>query len=156
MKRLFNVDVLPRRATSIRLCDKCYPSTVGTSKGIHIQYVYVGCIRCLSECQTVYKCEVYRSPGVLTYLVNKMQPTCCCCLWRHWLLTLTYVLLYWNGKLDSVWGSPLPKIGIIRENVSNKSCWALNSKEKSPLAHVSISPQSGARWLEKIDLIEIL
>ncbi len=34
---------------------------------------------------------------------------------------------HWNGQVDSVWGWTLPKICIIWENVSNKSCWALNS-----------------------------
>ncbi len=34
---------------------ECYPSTVGTSKGIRVQYVYVGSIRCLGECRTIFK-----------------------------------------------------------------------------------------------------
>ncbi len=36
-------------ATNIWQTDKCYPSTVGTSKGIHMQYVYVGSICCLGK-----------------------------------------------------------------------------------------------------------
>ncbi len=36
------------------------------------------------------------------------------------------IILYWNGKVDSVWSSTLPKIRIIWEKASNKSCWALN------------------------------
>ncbi len=34
---------------------ECYPSTVGTSKGIHIQYMYIRCIWCFGKCQIVYK-----------------------------------------------------------------------------------------------------
>ncbi len=41
--------------TNVRRTAKCYPSTVGTSKGIRVQYVYVGSIRCLGECWTIYK-----------------------------------------------------------------------------------------------------
>ncbi len=43
-------------ADSIQPCDtaECYLLTVDTSKGIRIQYVYVGSIRCLNKCQTVY------------------------------------------------------------------------------------------------------
>ncbi len=59
-------------------------------------------------------------------------------------------VMYWNGKLDSVWSLVLPKIGIIRENISNKSCWALNAVQKSPWAHMAISSHSGVRGLEKL------
>ncbi len=45
-------------ATNIRQTAECYLSTVGTSKVILIQYVYVGSIRCLCECRTVYKCTI--------------------------------------------------------------------------------------------------
>ncbi len=41
--------------TNVRRTAECYPSTVGTSKGIRIQYVYVGSIRCLGERRTIYK-----------------------------------------------------------------------------------------------------
>ncbi len=41
--------------TNIRQTAKYYPSTVGTSKGIRVQYVYVGPICCLGECRTIYK-----------------------------------------------------------------------------------------------------
>ncbi len=37
-------------ATNIRQTAEQYPSTVCTSKGICIQYIYVGFIRCLGEC----------------------------------------------------------------------------------------------------------
>ncbi len=59
-------------------------------------------------------------------------------------------VLYWNGKRVSVWGSMLPKIGIIREKVLNKSCWALNFIQKSSWAHMSIPIQSRANGLEKL------
>ncbi len=41
--------------TNIRRTSKCYLSTVGTSKGICVQYIFVGSIRCLGECRTIYK-----------------------------------------------------------------------------------------------------
>ncbi len=47
------------------------------------------------------------------------------------------ITLYWNGKVDSVWGLTLPKIRIIWENASNKSCWAL---QRSQWAYMSIPP----------------
>ncbi len=42
-------------ATNVRQTAECYSSTVGTSKGIRIQYLYVGLICCLVECQTIYR-----------------------------------------------------------------------------------------------------
>ncbi len=45
-------------APNIRRTAKLYPPTVGTSKGIHIQHIYVRSIRCLGECGTVYKCTI--------------------------------------------------------------------------------------------------
>ncbi len=41
--------------TNVRRTAECYPSTVGTLKGIRVQYVYVGSIRCLGERRTIYK-----------------------------------------------------------------------------------------------------
>ncbi len=46
-------------ATNIWQTAKHYPLTISTSKGIRIQYVYVGSIRCLGECQIVYKCTIH-------------------------------------------------------------------------------------------------
>ncbi len=40
---------------------------------------------------------------------------------------ISNIILYWNVKVDSVWGSTLPKIRIIWEKVSNKGYRALNS-----------------------------
>ncbi len=37
---------------------KHYPLNVATSKGIRIHYVYVGFVRCLGECRTMYKCTI--------------------------------------------------------------------------------------------------
>ncbi len=42
-------------AMNVRQTAERYPSTVGTLKGIHIQYVYVGSIWCIGECRTVYQ-----------------------------------------------------------------------------------------------------
>ncbi len=42
-------------ATNVRRTAECYPLTVSTSKGIRVQYVYVGSIRCFGECRTIYK-----------------------------------------------------------------------------------------------------
>ncbi len=41
--------------TNIRQTAKCYLSTIGTSKGIRVQYIYVGSISCLGKCRTIYK-----------------------------------------------------------------------------------------------------
>ncbi len=40
--------------TNVRQTAECCPSTVGTSKGICLQYIYVESIRCFGECQTIY------------------------------------------------------------------------------------------------------
>ncbi len=56
-------------AINIGQTAECYPSTVGTSKGICIQYVYVGSIRCLGECWTVYKCIIH-SASALVYMYH--------------------------------------------------------------------------------------
>ncbi len=40
--------------------------------------------------------------------------------------------MYRNGKLDSFWGSTLPKIRILWRKASNKSCSKLNFASKSP------------------------
>ncbi len=45
--------------TNVRRTAECDLSTVGTSKGIRIQYVYVGSICCLGECRTVYQCAIH-------------------------------------------------------------------------------------------------
>ncbi len=51
--------------TNVRQTAKCYPSTVGTSKRIRIQYIYVGPICCLGKCRIVYECTIlFASPLV--------------------------------------------------------------------------------------------
>ncbi len=44
----------------------------------------------------------------------------------------------------------LPKIQIIWKKVSSKSCLELNSLQKSQLARMYISPQSGDKGLERL------
>ncbi len=44
----------------------------------------------------------------------------------------------------------LPKICITSKKASHKSCSELNFVQKSPRVHMSISPQSGARALERL------
>ncbi len=58
--------------------------------------------------------------------------------------------MYKNGKIDSVWGSMLPKKIRIWENSSNKSCSALNSLKKSQWVHMSISFRNGATGLQRL------
>ncbi len=58
--------------------------------------------------------------------------------------------MYWNGKVDSLQGWTLPKIRITSKKASKKSCLELNFVQKSPQAHISIFPQSGARWLGRL------
>ncbi len=60
------------------------------------------------------------------------------------------IILYKNRKVDSVCGSTLLKICIIWENTNNKSCWALNSLQKSQWAHMSMSPRSGAKRFQRL------
>ncbi len=48
--------------------------------------------------------------------------------------------MYRNGKLDSLWGSVMPKIRSILKKASNKSCSELNFVQKSSGAHMSSSP----------------
>ncbi len=62
---------------------------------------------------------------------------------KYW--CVSNIILYWNGKVDTPYGSTLPKLQIISENASNKSCWALNFVQKSHWVHMCISPRSGAR-----------
>ncbi len=54
-------------------------------------------------------------------------------------------LIMFNGKLDSLWGSTLPKIRMFWKKASNKSCSQSNFAQKSPWAHMSISLMSGTR-----------
>ncbi len=64
-------------------------------------------------------------------------------------LPLWNIIMYKNGKVDSLKGSPLPKIRIIWENASNKSCWALNFIQKSQWEHMSTFPMSRVREIKR-------
>ncbi len=55
------------------------------------------------------------------------------------------IIMFKNGEVDSLWGWTLPKIRITSKRASNKSCWALNSMQKSQWTHMSIYHQSEAR-----------
>ncbi len=56
------------------------------------------------------------------------------------------IRLHWSGKVDLVWGSMLPKIRMIWEKASNKSCWELNSVQ-SPAAPPWREIDVCAHWL---------
>ncbi len=58
------------------------------------------------------------------------------------------LIMYRNGKLDSLWGSMLPKICITSKKGLNKSCSELNFVQKSPW-DMSISPTSGVGRLQR-------
>ncbi len=58
-----------------------------------------------------------------------------------------YNVLKW--KIHLVWGSTLPKIRITSKKALSKSCLKFNFVQKRLQAHMSISPWSGARGLER-------
>ncbi len=64
------------------------------------------------------------------------------CVWNN--------TLYWSGKVDSFYGSTLPKVRIISKNASNKSCLELNFVQKTLQVHMFISHRSGARSLQRL------
>ncbi len=66
---------------------------------------------------------------------------------KYWYVS--NIILYWNEKIDSFMGWRLPKLPIISNNGSNKSCWELNLVQKSRWTYMSISARSGARGLER-------
>ncbi len=51
------------------------------------------------------------------------------------------LIMYKNGKLDSLWGSTMPKICISSKKASNKSCSELNFVQKSQWAICLPLPQ---------------
>ncbi len=59
-------------------------------------------------------------------------------------------MVYKNTKLYSLQGWMLQKIPILWNNGSSKSFLESNSLQKIHWAHLSISTQSGARWLERL------
>ncbi len=58
--------------------------------------------------------------------------------------------MYKDGKVDSDWGLTLPKIRIILENASNKSCSAWNYVKRGQWAHMSISLGNEVRGLQRL------
>ncbi len=60
------------------------------------------------------------------------------------------LIMYRNGKLGSFYGSTLPKIHMISNKASNRSCLKLNFIQKRLETHMSISPQGGGRGLERL------
>ncbi len=70
------------------------------------------------------------------------------------LIWLKYNIALAKGKIHSLQGWMLPKIHVTSEKASNKSCSELNFVPKSLRAHMSISPQSGARGLERLILLK--
>ncbi len=60
------------------------------------------------------------------------------------------IIMYWNGKVDSLQGSMLPKISVTSKNTSNKSYWALNFVQKSRWLHKSVSLKSRARGSQRL------
>ncbi len=66
------------------------------------------------------------------------------------------IILYWNGKVNSLSGWTLSKLLVISKNYSNKSFWELNFVQKSQWAHTSISPKSEARSKDWYTLCIIL
>ncbi len=59
------------------------------------------------------------------------------------------IIMFKNEEVDSLRDWTLLKIRIISKNASNKSCWTLNSVQKSQWVQMSISSQSGACHLLK-------
>ncbi len=58
-------------------------------------------------------------------------------------------ILYCTKTANYFLGLNTAEIRILLKKASNKSCSELNFIQKSPRAHMSISPQSGARGLKR-------
>ncbi len=67
--------------------------------------------------------------------------------WEDW---YGWNIMNKNSKLYSLQGWMLQKIPILWRKGSSKSFLELNSLQKSHWTHISISPQSGARWLDRL------
>ncbi len=67
--------------------------------------------------------------------------------WEDW---YGWNIMYKNNKLYSLQGWMLLKIPILWKKGSSKSFLELNSLQKSHRVHMSISPRSGARLLERL------
>ncbi len=66
------------------------------------------------------------------------------------------LIMYGNENLGSLHGSTLSKIRMVSKEASNKSCLELNFVQKSVDAHMSISPRSEARGLQKIHVWNLI
>ncbi len=64
------------------------------------------------------------------------------------------IIMYWNGKVDSLYGSILSKIRITSKNASNKSCSESNFVWRIQRAHMSMSHRSGARELQRLPCLK--
>ncbi len=65
------------------------------------------------------------------------------------------VILFGTETANYIQFRLLPKIRITSKKASNESCSKLNFEQKSPRAHMSISPRSRARAPQKIDMVVI-
>ncbi len=70
-------------------------------------------------------------------------------------IAVSNIITYWNGKIDLLKGSTLPKLPIISKNSSNKSCWKLNFLQKTERAHFSISLMSRAKGSKDCHVLNI-
>ncbi len=99
---------------------------------------------------TIFELHTKKSVGAYVYLPPE------------WSYRAPKIAIFWNiimfkkREVDLLWGWKLPKIRIISKNASNKSCWALNSLQKSQQAHMSISLQSKTTRLQRLPYFEIL
>ncbi len=77
-----------------------YPSTVGTSKGICIQYIYVKSILCLGECRTVCRCTIHSASHRfrMCRLHSDVNPALCV-HYMHSTLEILYTNLSFPGAL---------------------------------------------------------
>ncbi len=62
--------------------------------------------------------------------------------------------MHWNGKVGSLLEWTLQKIPIISKNSSNKNCSKINFLQTTHWTHISISPRSGARGLQRLPFLK--
>ncbi len=60
------------------------------------------------------------------------------------------LIFYWNRKIDWLKGSTMPKITIIWKKAWSESCRKFNFLQKTQWEHMSVSPHSGARELQRL------
>ncbi len=85
-------------ATNVRQMAECYPSTFVTSNWIHMQYIYVWSIRCLSEFRTVYECTIHSASPLIRMCRSHSHSDLNPALGLSWLVlfhsTLYYIIIY--------------------------------------------------------------